>query len=708
MKNYLILLGCLLIVNNAFNQDEDESCTMPDKKVMKLVKAAESPKIDFRERSQLYLEAIELDDEKAFTVFAYAEYLFDRAQKKYEDYKRGMANYAIVKNQFNAVESKYQTVIDLCPEFNATTYYKLGFINFYIQNDKESGKSYFKQFLSYHSDDPNRYPEEYVELKSGVTRLLEELEKEESYAKAFYDNPVPYDPVMVRNVSTEKDEYLPMISPDNELIFYTRRGDERNLGDFHTNLKEVFSVSQRPNVLTDFNRGNPLVRPFNTDEFDNYGGISLSIDNKEMFICACKVEDVQGQPFKNCDIYVTYFKRSGKGGYDYVWTDLENLGSNINTNTGWEAQPTLSADGNTLYFSAFRKNTKLTDIYYSERQKDGSWSLAKPVPGPINTDGHDKSPFLHQDSETMYFVSQVSETRTGAGEPGNFDVFYSRKDENGNWAEPKNLGYPINSADNELGLIVSTDGKLAYIASDKGESNSSEGGGVDLYYFELYEAAQPQKVLFVKGEVKDEEGDPIKDAKVEIQYNEKGESVEVNINGDDGKFAAVIEVDEPQDVLVSVKKKGFSFDTQIITKEEIDHRKTADETFRKESFSMEIDELEVGKSFTINNILFATDSYELSKRSKFVLNQFISFLKENPDITVTIEGHTDDVGDNNKNLTLSKNRANSAMNYIVSQGISESRLKAIGYGETRPKVPNTSSSNRSKNRRTDFKLTGGI
>lgn len=705
MTHFFTLIILFLTSLSAFSQVDDESCVEPNKKAMKQINIALHPKSDFRASSMAFMEAIELAEDNVMPYFLYGEYLFARAEDKFENYKIGRANFAQVRTQFKAVEDKYLTAEELCPEYHASTFYKIGYINYYIKGDVERGKHYFHKFLDYKNDAPDAYPDEYTSWKAEVSRLLKEINIEESEtakASEFYEKKVPFSPVKVKNVSTEMDEYLPMISPDNELIFYTRRGDFRSLGEVQSSIKEMFSVSQRKTITTPFNKGEGLRPPFNTKEFNNYGGVSLSIDNKEMFICACKNEMIQGQQYNNCDLYVTYFKRTGKGGYDYVWTPLKNLGTNINSKTSWEAQPTLSADGNTLYFATFRKSSKLTDIYYSDRQEDGSWGKAKPVPGPINTNGHDKAPFLHQDSETMYFVSQVSDTRKGAGTDGNFDVFYSRKDENGKWMKPTNLGYPINTKKNEIGLIVSTDGKLAYIATDKGENSQ----GVDLYYFELYEAARPQKVLFVKGELKDDYGDPIKNGKVEISYKESGESIEYKINGDDGKFAAVIHTDKAQDVLVSVKKKGFSFDTQVIRKQTVALAKKGSDTFLDKKLALEIGELEIGKAFTIDNILFATNSSTLSSDAKFVLNQFISFLKENPTVKAELQGHTDDQGNDNENLTLSKNRAKSAMAYIVSKGISNGRLTAKGFGETEPKVENNTETNRAKNRRTDFKLTG--
>ncbi len=704
MTKFFTLCFLFCISASGFSQDDEEACGEPEKKAMKQINIALSPKSDFKETSMAFMAAIELAEDNVMPYFLYAEYLFNRALDKYEDFKIGRANFAQVRTQFKAVEEKYRTSEDICPEYHASIYYKIGFINYYIKNDVESGKYYFQKFLDYKNDNPDAYPDEYASWKAEVSRLLKEInvkEEEKATASEFYEKKVPYDPIRVANVSTEMDEYLPMISPDNELIFYTRRGDFRSLGDLQSNVTEMFSVSQRKSVDAPFNKGEGLRPPFNTPEFDNYGGVSLSLDNKEMFICACKNEMIQGRPFLNCDLYVTYFKRTGKGGYDYVWTPLENLGPNINTKNGWEAQPTLSADGNTLYFSAYRKSTKLTDIYYSNRKADGTWSLAKPVPGPINTAGHDKSPFLHQDSETMYFASQATETRKGAGIDGNFDMFYTRKNKEGEWMEPVNLGYPINTEKNEVGLIVSTDGKFAYIATDRGENAQ----GVDLYYFELYEAARPQKVLFLKGELKDEVGDPVKDGTIKIDYRQTGESVEFKMNGDDGKFAAIVHTEKAQDVLISVKKKGYSFDTQVVKSSEIAAAQRGN-AFKQEKLDLEINELEVGRAFTIHNILFATDSYTLSDDAKFVLKQLISFLEENPTVTAELQGHTDDQGNDNENLILSRNRAKATLNYLVSKGIAKNRLTAVGFGETEPKFENNTEANRAKNRRTDFKLTG--
>jgi len=692
MRKYLLLTTTSFIFFNAFTifaQEDDESCVEPDKKVMKLLKVAESPKNDKMERIKAYTDAVKLAPDNAYVYFSYANFNFRKAEEVQYQFDEGRANMKQLTNAYTAAANAYKKSIQYCPEFHSDSYYKLGFIN-YLLGDKGEAAKYFKQFLEFKSKDPNAFADDYGKNKKEVEEILPEME----FFDKFFNSPVPYSPEKVVNVSSGKDEYLPMISPDNELIFYSRKGADTDKG-IVANVIEQFTMSVRPKPHGDFDGGTALRAPFNTSQFSNYGGVSMSLDNKEMYICAC--QEVDYQRHANCDIYVTRFEmvdESEQSRERFKWTPLENLGPAVNTKDGWEAQPALSADGNTLYFATWRDGSQLTDIYYSTRKSDGSWSQAKPVPGPLNSQGHDKAPFIHQDSETMYFVSDCSPDRLGAG---GSDVFYSRKDEKGQWQEPKNLGYPINTQGNEVGMVVSTDGHLAYFTT------SGKGGGYDIYRFELYEEARPKKVLFLKGEVKDDNGDPVKDAKVEVSYKESGESVEVKVNGDDGKFAAVVKVDEdkPEDVMVTMKKEGFSFDTKLIKKEEIVEK----EDIFESGVEMEIQEIQVGETFTMDNILYDTKSYALDGDDKFVIDQFVKFLKENPTVKATVQGHTDDKGDARENQVLSENRAKGVVEYLVSKGIDKGRLKYEGFGESKPKVPNNSDYNRSLNRRTDIMIT---
>jgi len=675
MKHFYLLFIFGGVVLGSYGQEEDESCLPPSKKVLKLIENGALAS-DAKTAVDNFTEAMTAAPDNAMVYYEYGMYAYNAGLNYYDRQSTPQMG----DKSFSKAEELFAKALEFCPDYHANCSYYLGVINF-TQQDKTEAVEWFKKFKAFKNSDNSRYPDDYDQKLKDVNEVLNDLEAEQE----LVTNAVPFAPQIVRNVSSEKDEYFPMISPDNELIFYTRKLDRANLGDLVSNVVEEFTFSQRPDIQTDFNKGEPLKPPFNDGTFSNYGSATLSVDNKEMIICACKKEQVYQADYLNCDLYTTTYERSGKGGNDFSWTPLKNMGPGINTKDGWEAQPTLSSDGNTLFFTAARKSTRDNDIFIAKRNADGTWGEARPF-DEINTDGKDKSPFLHQDSETLYFVSSCTDTRKGVG---GLDIFYIREDK-GKWSQPKNIGYPINSKEDELGLFVSTDGKIAYFSS-------RVGGNWNIYSFELYEEARPKAVAILKGELKDEKGEPVKDATIEIAYAGSNEVTQVKVNGDDGKYAAVVKVDTKQDVMVTVKKEGHAFDSKLIAKEDIKPEKVS-----IKGNNLTLKELKVGEAYTINDILYATNSSALNDKSKFILKGFARFLNQNPNITVAIQGHTDDVGDDAQNLALSESRAKGVKDYLVSQGIDAERLSAKGYGETKPKVTNTSDLNRAKNRRTDF------
>tara|TARA_R110002072_G_scaffold301400_1_gene481012 strand:- start:7531 stop:9603 length:2073 start_codon:yes stop_codon:yes gene_type:complete len=689
MNKIYISLFFLIISIVAFSQAESENCLKPSKKVMKLINAGINAK-DIRTAVESFNAAIKLDEENATAYFEYGVYAYNGGLKNYEKYP----NPARGDKSFLKAEEMFRIALDNCPDYHADCSYYLGVINF-TQQDKPEAIKWFKEFKKFSHSDTDRYPEDFTKKLADVNEVLEDLERD----RKVKENVVPFKPKLVKNVSTDKNEYFPMLSPDNELIFYTRKLDRKNIGDLKSNVVEEITFSKRETVMQSFDGGAPLDNPFNDGTFQSYGAATLSVDNKEMIVCACKKEEVYGQPYMNCDLYITTYQRSGAGGNDFSWTPLENMGDKINTSNGWEAQPSLSADGQTLYYTVNRPTSRNNDIYVAERQEDGSW-MSRPF-DEVNTAGKDKSPFLHQDSETLYFVSGSTKERPGVG---GLDIFYIRR-ENGKWTEPKNIGYPINSPDDELGLYVSIDGQVAYFSS-------RVGGKWNIYSFDLYEEARPQSVAILKGELKDEDGEVVEDATIEITYEGSDDVTQVKVNGDDGKYAAIIKTSIKQDVMVTVKKEGHAFDSKVISKEEI--AKVMDKPEVKEEpksvelipKNLAVKELKVGEAYTINDILFATSSSELNSKSKFILRGFSRFLLENETITVAIQGHTDDVGDDAKNMELSERRAQEVRKYLSTQGIDEDRLSAKGYGETQPKLQNDSAANRAKNRRTDFVIEG--
>lgn len=670
----LILIGSFSV---SFAQEEDEACAPPNKKVLKLIEIARvSP--DPQLAVTKFTEAMEAAPENAMAYYEYGMYAYNQGLKHYD--KQTGAGNTLGDKSFEKAESMFQQALGYCNDYHANCFYYLGVIN-YSQKQMDEAVKYFKQFITFNHKDVARYAEEHDKKKKDCQEIIAELEGE-MQLKA---NKVPFDPKKVPNVSSPTDEYFPMISPDNELMFYTRKVNENEgLGEMISHIVEKFCFSQRKDMDAPFDKGQAFKKPFNDGSFASYGAATMSVDNKEMIICACKNEPVNGRDYMNCDLYITEFKRTGQGGNDFEWTPLQNLGPDINTKDGWEAQPSLSADGNTLFYTAYRRTTRDNDIFIATRDKNGNWSPGRPF-DEINTEGKDKSPFLHQDSETLYFVSTSSDKRKGIG---GLDIFITRN-ENGKWSEPKNLGYPINTVEDELGIFVSTDGKLAYYSS-------RFGGDWNIYGFELYPEVRPQAVAVMKGELKNDSGEPINDATIEIAYANSDKVETVKVKGDDGKYAAIVKTSKSQDIMLTVKKEGHAFDSKLITKEELGAKKVV------RGNDLEVKPLKAGTAYTINDILYETSSYQLSSKSKFILKQFARFLEENPTISIMIQGHTDDVGDDAKNLMLSENRAKEVKRYLTTLGINESRLNAKGFGETKPKVANDSELNRAINRRTDF------
>jgi len=285
----------------------------------------------------------------------------------------------------------------------------------------------------------------------------------------------------------------------------------------------------------------------------------------------------------------------------------------------------------------------------------------------------------------LFFASQNFPTL------GGFDIFYSRKDSSGNWQQPKNIGYPINSVADEISLFVSTDGNSAYFAS-----NHLNGvGGWDIYSFDLHKEARPERVLFLKGDLLDENGQVLNDVELEIKNIKTNEITTIKV--DAGTYVSSLTLDEKDDVLITVKKEGFAFNSTYIS---------ANDTVFKSPSSLDISmqSLDEGKSFTIEDIYFDNNSYELKEITKEVLVEFAKYLEINNSLIIEINGFTDNIGDTSDNQILSENRSKAVRDLILLQGISESRISYKGFGESSPKSNNNTEKGRAQNRRTEFRI----
>ena len=633
-----VILIILIFSSACFSQ---HNCDLEiDPKAKKLYKKALSSA-----NSRIYPKATELLNQSL------------ELQENYVDAYYLYANIKIEQNDNVKAREYFEKVISICGNYSPEVYWLIANIAF---NDKdfEASVVYFKSYLTFLSIDEDN-------------RLLaqQKLAKSEFLIDA-YNSPVPFSPEVVAGISTKDDEYLSIFSPDNELAFFVRRGVRLDRGMQREETVEEFVFSQADSSGR-FDQGELMPSPFNLQK--NQGSASVSLKNDQMYLSVCEFYD----GYNNCDLFYSEIKKG-------LWTDLKRLSYPINTPSSWESQPSVSSDGNTLIFTSARKGgVGKTDLYSVIKDDDGNWTHLKSL--SVNTIGSEKSPFLHPDGQTLYFSS---DTHPGLG---GSDIFFCKKDTLGNWSSPINIGFPINSEKDDIGFFVSTDGKTAYFSSNK----LSGKGGLDLYSFPLYRAARPSRVLLVKGEVVDENGDPIKNAYVEIKSLESNKIEKIEIDQRDGKYVGLVALSDYEDVLITVKGKNYAFNSRYISAD--------DKAFESPSnLDFNVSKMEKGKAFKINNIYFPRDSFSLSQQAKYVLDSFSEFLKENTSVKIAIYGHTDSDGDEFLNLNLSSKRAKHVHNYIISKGVGSDRLSYRGYGEKNPLMSNETEKGKSANRRTEF------
>lgn len=565
-------------------------------------------------------------------------------------------------NNFTLAEQYLKKVIDACPDEIPEAYFHLGKLA-YTTNQKCDAINYFKKFLTYQGDFDTLFTEAKMLMKwsEEICELI--------------NNPVPFNPKIVKGISSQLDDYLVSLSPDNEIAYYTRKTKDFQISGYKSEpaFQEKFYYSYRiaDNV---FDNGKEMPYPFNRNE--NEGGATITGNNKELIYTVCKMVTSPRQ-YYNCDLYSS---KNIKG----YWTDIVPL-ERVNRPDTWESMPSVTADGKELYFVSNRPGgVGGYDIYKSFKDENGEWSEPINVGEPINTPGDEKSPFIHTDTRTLYFSSN--------GHPGmgGYDIYYVKLNDNNEKPEVKNIGYPINTENDEMGFIVSIDGKYGYFSSNNIKNESI--GGMDFYYFPLYNEAKPEEVILIKGNLKsDDTTKPIK-ATVQIKSMESKHITFIPVD-EDGDYVASLLKNE--DYLLTIKGEDIVYQsTYVAAKDSI--------TAPVIKLEMEVQPIEVGKHYRLHNIYFAFNSADILANSQKVLDEFIVFLNDHPTLQIGIEGHTDNVGSDEFNLILSENRAKAVYNYLVNNGIDANRLQYKGFGESSPIATNDTEEGRAMNRRTEF------
>ncbi|WP_242919485.1 OmpA family protein [Pontibacter liquoris] len=489
------------------------------------------------------------------------------------------------------------------------------------------------------------------------------------FAEKAMQQPIDFKPVALpQNINSFRLQYFPYTTADQRFFIYTARVGIKPEQD------ENIYVSQR--------KGDSWQAPVSISDAinssANEGAATISGDGKTLVFTSCNRPDSQG----DCDLYISF--RTGDD-----WSKPKNIGNPVNSKA-WDSQPSLSADGRTLYFSSTRGGgVGKEDIWLTQLNEDGTWTKPVNLGEPVNSTGRDMAPSIHSSGSTLYFVSD--------GHPGmgGLDVFMATREATKQWSAPKNLGYPLNTPADEGSLFITSDNKAGFYSR---QINSDDGyGTIQLYQFEVpQEWRSSVNSTYAQGRVLDIKTKKPVEAQVQL-YDVEADSLVQQVGSDkiSGEYTVVLTEGKQYALYVSAPRylmNSLSFDY------------TSKKALTPVALDVYLEPLEAGAAVVLHNLFFDSGNYDLKKNSKTELDKLIAFLKLNGQVKVEISGHTDDVGSDSDNLVLSEKRAKAVVDYLAAKGISKNRIRYKGYGETKPQKPNTSEENRQQNRRIEMRV----
>jgi outer membrane protein OmpA-like peptidoglycan-associated protein len=474
----------------------------------------------------------------------------------------------------------------------------------------------------------------------------------------------------------EGGEYTPVISADERYIYFCGRfrPDGNNSEDIYFARLKSRSPAQVLSELSGYS--------------SNDAPVSVSTDGTSLML------------FREGKLLVSEKTESG-------WASPKELPKGVNAGS-WQADAMVSSDGNALLFSSMREgnldyywkerpkgyhgdNNYPTDIYVSLKNEWGEWGEPVNLGKTINTIYSDRSPFLHPDMKTLYFSS------SGHGGLGELDVFKStRLDEScwDCWSEPVNMGKEINTSGTDWGYRISTDGDKAYFSKDRDNS-----GKDDIFWLNLPKHLRPDFVATISGNLLDRNNQPVS-AEIRWEDLQTGKKVgQSKSDPSDGSYYIVLPLGKIYGYYV--EKDGFFPISNNIDLKNNAKPIAIDSNIDLVTFKQMIDE---GIAVPINNLFFETGKFTVLSNSYPELKRIAKII-QSKNLKVVIEGHTDNVGEDTANLTLSEQRANAVKEFLVKEGCNPSQLSTKGFGKTKPLAPNDTDKGRAKNRRVELKLT---
>jgi len=580
-----------------------------------------------------------------------------------------LAGIQVNQKNWAAAKVNLQKAVELDPTYDKKALFYLGLANWETDNFEEAAQ-HFEQFAS-----------TYTSQRNDLQQQAKQYARNSAFAATAIKNPVPFQPVALPpSINTNAPEYLPSITAEGNTLIFTRRAGRQ---------EDVFSSDYKNGA---WQTATPIEN-INTEE--NEGSSYIAANGQLIVFNRCSDRSGYG----GCDLYFSE-KKNG------TWTQPENMGQPINTK-GWEAQPSLSADGQLLYFSSNREGGKGgRDIWLTYRRASGRWAKPINLGTNVNTTSDDESPFYHPDGNTLYFMS------TGHPGMGGYDLFLSRRTADGNWGAAENLGYPINTKGNEGALFVTLDGRTAFFTNDglkldeaaKDLRNSNKQP--DLFTFDLPPAARANPVTYLKATVKDASTQKrLPEATIELIELASGTIMSTSTTDAKGNFLTCIPLGK--DYALNVNKTHYLFHSENFA---LSETATKEEPYLLKINLQAIPEkedvvtIEKPKPIILKNVFFESGAATLKSTSLVELDRLHNLLVENPNLNIQINGHTDNVGSDSDNLRLSTNRAKAVQDYLIEKGIASNRLKYKGFGENQPIVSNDTKVGKRNNRRTEFVL----
>jgi len=472
------------------------------------------------------------------------------------------------------------------------------------------------------------------------------------------------------NINSPEDDYGPTIGHVDYVLLFTSKRNQNEERKHDEDLFFSIKVDGQWTKAEEF-------KTINTSY--NEGSACLSLDGKYLFFSRCdvpppgpKYKGSSPGPFGSCDLYFATLKK------DSTWGDIKNLGPNVNS-VAWDSQPSLSHNGDTLFFASDRLGGfGSTDIYFSIKDNRGNWQKAQNAGPIINTRGSEVSPFYHHKFNVLYFSSN--------GQPlnfGEFDIYKSYRSGE-TWGEPKNVGPLVNGPGNEYYFTIDSKSRDLFYAKE----TATDPKNLDLYSFPVPMEAQPEAVAHLKGTLKSETGRPI------------------------AGIVSVIDLDQGVEVAPRFLREDGSFDFSLINNRRYLLIIQGDDFFRiEETFFMK-DSLEINKmaepletKIAFQSLAFENSRADILPSMHSDLDKLGNFIIDHPKVKLRISGHTDSQGSEENNLKLSQARADAIKKYLMDNfNINGSRVTAIGYGSSKPLVEEVTEEQRQLNRRVEFEI----